>query len=266
MNETNASPSHVGIKLVSVVIIAATIIASTFIIRGTKFYVNNIGSTGFDNDEILNTIAVSGEGEVITKPDMAIISVSISETATTSTEAQTKVNEKIKTITDRAKANDVAENDITTTGISIQPEYEYTMNGQPRIVGQRASQSLQITMKKMDDKAQKAAKLIDEIAPIENITIGGIRFDLENKENVVMRAREAAFNQAETKAKELAKLAGVSIIKPVNIKDTDISAGQPILYNTREMALDGIDKAAPTEISTGELTIRTRIDVLFGIE
>ena len=124
---------------------------------------------------------------------MAQIDLSFSELATTSREALDKVNQKIDEAIKIAKNNGISDDDISTTGLNVYTEYDYS-NSVRRVIGQRASQSLLVKIKNLDSKATKAAKLIDELSAINGVRLGGISFDIENKAKFYSEARELAFN------------------------------------------------------------------------
>jgi len=244
--------------------ICGTIIISLFLFSRTGIFIKQTGTVE-SGGKISNTISVSGDGKVYAKPDMAEISLSFNELAPTSREALDKVNQKIDEAIKVAKNNGIPDNDISTTGLNVYAEYDYS-NSLRRIVGQRASQSLSVKIKKLDSKATKAAKLIDELSAINNVQLGGISFDIEDKTKFYSQARELAFNKAKQKAGELAKLSDVKLSKPVSITDStyDISP-RPYYSNTAELKMTAASNDS-SQVPTGEMSISTNLSILWGIE
>jgi uncharacterized protein YggE len=247
------------------IVICTTIILSFFLISRTGIFIKQTGGVE-SNGKISDTISVSGDGKVYTKPDMAEVSLNINELAPTSRAALDKVNQKIDQAIKIAKNNGVADNDISTTGLNVYTEYDYSNSGR-KIIGQRALQSLSLKVRKIDDKATKAAKLIDELSEIDNIQLSGISFDIEDKTKFFSQARELAFNKAKQKAVELAKLSGVKLLKPVSITDTtyDVSPRQ-FLSNTAEMKLAAGLGADSSQMPSGEMGISADLSIIWGIE
>jgi uncharacterized protein YggE len=143
------------------------------------------------NGKISNTISVTGDGKINAKPDMAQVTVGFQETASTSREALDRVSQKINQVTKILKDNGISDKDITTSNLNVYTEYDYS-NTSRRIIGQRASETLEVKIKNLDDKATKASKIIDEVSAINNIQINGIYFDIEDKTKLFSQARELA--------------------------------------------------------------------------
>lgn len=68
-----------------------------------------------------NTIKVSGNAEIKVKPDIAIITVRVENTAKITAEALSAVNRKIASVIGILKANGVSDDDYSTSSFSINP-------------------------------------------------------------------------------------------------------------------------------------------------
>ena len=200
---------------------------------------------------------------------MVQLSIGFQETASTSKEALTKVNSKIDSALKILKDNGIPDSDITTSNLNVYTEYDYSSSSR-RVVGQRASENLEVKVKKIDNKATKAVKIIDELSTIDNLQMNSIYFDIEDKTELFSKAREMAFNKAQQKAEELAKLSKVKLVKPVSISDStyDIT---PIAYSANvaqfKTAAVSLDNASGgSQISSGEMDITANLSILWGIE
>ncbi len=253
-------------KNLPLIITCLTIFITGLVISRTGIYIKNTGGVE-SNGKISNTISVTGDGKINAKPDMAQVTVGFQETASTSREALDRVSQKINQVTKILKDNGISDKDITTSNLNVYTEYDYS-NTSRRIIGQRASETLEVKIKNLDDKATKASKIIDEVSAINNIQINGIYFDIEDKTKLFSQARELAFNKAKQKADELAKLSGVKLAKPVSISDNtyDVSP-RPYVSNVayKSVALESAGSAAP-DIATGEMSISINLSILWGIE
>jgi uncharacterized protein len=255
-------------KYFPLIIICLTIIFSFYIASRTGIYIKSTGGTLDNSGKITNTISVTGDGHVSVKPDMATISFSFSETASTSRTALDKVNQKMTQAMLILKNNAIPDTDITTSGLSIYPEYDYSQSV-AHLTGQRASESVSVKIKKIDSQATKVSTLVDQLSAIDNVQLGGISFDIDDKTKYFSEARRLAFNKAQQKAVELAKLSGVNLAKPVSITDTvtDISP-RPYFANVASMKVGSL--AAPaadnTSVSTGQMDISVSLNILWGME
>jgi len=252
----------------NLLIVCVTIILSVLIFSRTGIYIKNTGGVE-SNGKISNTISVTGDGKVSLKPDMVQINIGFQETASTSKEALNKVNTKIDSTLKILKDNGIPEADITTSNLNIYTEYDYSTSKR-RVIGQRASQNLEIKIKKIDAKASKAVKIIDELSTIDDLQMNGIYFDIEDKTEYFSKAREMAFKKAEQKAQELAKLSKVKLAKPVSISDTTYDVAPVYQYSNvaqfKEASLSVNDAAGGSQISSGEMDITANLSILWGIE
>jgi hypothetical protein len=246
-------------------IVCATILLSVFFFSKTGVYIKSLGGAVESGGRVTNSISVSGDGKVNARPDMAQITLSFQEIAPTSREALDKVNQKIDQTVKVLKDSGIEDSDISTTGLNIYTEYDYSSSYR-RLIGQRASQSLGVKIKNLDVKATKATQIIDQLSAIDKVQLGGIRFDIEDKTKFFTEARELAFNKARQKATELAKLGGVKLLKPVSITDStyDVSP-QPYYSNVAELKAMSAP-AADTQLPSGEMGISANISILWGIE
>ncbi len=249
--------------VILVVVLSVALLASTLIFANSNIYIKNLGSATLQDSKLLNTITVSGTGKVSVRPDMATLSISISEVSDTSAKALAAVNSKVDQIYTVLRKYNIPSEDVTTSQLSIYPEYSYK-NEEPKITGQRATSAITVKIKKIDDKATKATQIIDEVSVINNIQLGSISFDVENRTQALTTAREIAFNDAKTKAEELTKYSGTKIVKPVSITDSSVSAPIPVYMNSL-VAKDSASGSS-TQVSTGSMEIDLTLNVIFGIE
>jgi uncharacterized protein YggE len=253
-------------NLTPTIIIALAVILSAFFISRTGVSIKSTGGVE-SNGRISNAITVSGDGQVFAKPDMVQINVGFQETDQTSKEALDKVNNKVDEALKVLKNNSIPDTDITTNNISVNTEYDYSTSTR-RIIGQRASQSLTVKVKKIDAKAAKAVKIIDELSAINNLQMNGISFDIEDKTAFFSKARELAFNKAKQKAEELAKLSKTTLTKPISISDSTFDITPvPMLTNVAQFKTMAAGSVAnDTQISTGEMGINANLSIVWGME
>lgn len=252
-------------NIITTAIVALTIILSAFFISRTGVYIKNTGGVE-SNGKISNAISVSGDGQVFAKPDMVEINVGFQELASTSKDALDKVNSKVDQAMKILKNNNIPDTDITTNNISVNTEYDYS-TATRKIIGQRASQSMSVKVKKIDAKAAKAVKIIDELSAIDNIQMNGISFDIEDKTQLFTKARELAYNKAQQKAQELASLSKTKLSKPISISDSTFDITPvPMTTNVAQFKSMAVDSANQTQIATGQMGITANLSIVWGME
>lgn len=247
--------------------ICATIVLSSIIVSRTGVTIRNAGGAVDSSGKISDTISVSGTGEVTAKPDMAQFNFSFSELAPTSKAAMDKVNQKVTQALKVLKDSGIDDKDISTGYLNVSTDYDYSGSTR-RVTGQRATQSIDVKVKKIDDKATKATQVIDQLSAIDNINLGGISFDIDDKTKLFEQARELAFNKAKDKASQLSKLAGVGLDRPVSISDStyDVTP-RPYMDNIASMKTLAIpETGGGSSVPTGELTVTANLSILWGIK
>ena len=91
-----------------------------------------------------------------------------------------------------------------------------------------------------------------------------LTFTVEDTSPLLGQLREDAVNDAKTKARHFADLAGVTLGRPVYVAEP--GAGQPSVGSFRETVVYAQAAAAPaTGISGGELQVSLSIQVAFAI-
>lgn len=211
-----------------------------------------------------NSISVNGDGKVYAKPDMFTANIAITENATTTKEALTKTNNKVKQIMDIAVAEWVDKKDILTTNVSMYPRYNY-INGRSEPDWYDSTQNLTIKIKNLDS----ASVILDKLSAVDGLQIQNTSYDIDNKEKVFEQARELAFKKAQSKAEQLAKLAGVSLGKVISISDMTVDmypvGPYPMYKNAMTEGMGGVSSDNSSPMSPGEMTFEMNVNVVYSI-
>ena len=84
--------------------------------------------------------------------------------------------------------NNIKKADIQTSGFLITPQYDYS-SGTAKLTGQLASETISVTVRKIDS----LGSIIDPLSAINGIIINGINFDIADKTPFFNNARILAF-------------------------------------------------------------------------
>ncbi|MFS8131089.1 MAG: SIMPL domain-containing protein [Candidatus Dojkabacteria bacterium] len=256
---------NIDSKYIALAVVCVTLLICTLLISNGNFYIKNIGTAVDQNGQLTNTISVSGDGKVFAKPNMVLLTVSSSELANTSKEALANASSKIQQAVLVAQNNGVSNDDIQTSNLNVNPEYDYN-SGNPVFKGQRATVSVEIKIKGVDNNASKATTIIDGVSAIDKIQIGGISFDIEDKTSLFTQARKLAFDKAKQKADELSGLSGVKLVKPVSVSDNSTDVKTPSPITNVAFAQDSAASSVGSALSSGQLEITLNVNVIWGIE
>lgn len=167
---------------------------------------------------ITNTISVNWEWKAYTTPDTFIINASVSETASTTKEAQKKMEDKILKIKEVLWNNDIKKEKLKTISVNVYPEYDRSSN-QRKLLWYRAEQSIEMEVS-WSWFTQKWSVIISQLGDVGWININNTYFSLKDKDKAVQEAREKAFEDAKSKAEQLAKLWNLNLWKPTMMSET----------------------------------------------
>lgn len=206
-------------------------------------------------------LIVSAEGKAVATPDIAKVSVGITQQGETLKRTQESANKKSQSLVSSLKSLGVDEKDIKTTSYNVYPQYDYQENG--RISGYQVSVSYEVTVKDID----KANDVLSAVTEAGGNLVGGVAFDVSDdvKKEKMNEAREKASNAAKEKAKGLAKAAGITLGKIINVSESQgFDYGRPMPM--MEKAID-ISGGAPTqaEITPGETEIAVTVTLSYEV-
>lgn len=203
------------------------------------------------------TISVGGTGTVTMVPDVADLHVGVviqrPKVADARAEAATAMQGVVKALRDAG----VAERDIRTTTLSLQPVYDHDTKGEaPRITGYELRNTVVATIRDLDD----LAGAVDGALAAGGTTLDGITFRVDDPAGAENQARSQAMTQARAKAEALARDAGVSIIGVASVSEQFAPPPWPVPYAGALRA-----DAEATPIMPGVSEIAVSVSVVYLI-
>jgi uncharacterized protein len=197
-------------------------------------------------------VTVTGEATVAVAPDSAMIRIGVSSQDKTAREASDANAKQMTAVLAAIKSNNIAERDIQTSRLSLQPQYDPNKSGTARLTGFQATNQVTVRIR---DIGNLAAVLDSAISAGAN-EMSGIEFIVSEQSKLLDRARDDAIADAHRKADLYAKAAGAKLGHVVAISEEG-SAPPP-----RPMqAL----RAGAVPISPGEQTLRAVVTVSYEL-
>jgi len=197
-------------------------------------------------------ISVGGTGRVTGKPNLLRLDTSISVTRPTVTDAMQVANTTMAAVQRVLKADGVADADLQTSGLSVQPNYDYS-NSTRHLIGYGVSENLSVVLR---DLAKAGATISDAAqAGGDTLQIGGASLDLDQDGALIAQARQAAFADAEAKAKAYATAAGRQLGAVTSISESTQSQPQPVQYAMPMAAAAGAKADVPIQAGSQDVTV-----------
>ncbi|MBC7503826.1 SIMPL domain-containing protein [Candidatus Gracilibacteria bacterium] len=236
----------------SALIIGLAIIASAWIIG------NNINHNSTITSGNQNMISVSGDGKVFATPDTFLLTIIAEEKTKTTREGFAQVGAKIATLKDLLLKNGIAEKDIQSINIAINPNYIYD-NGKSTIDGFVATHGLAIKIRKLET----VDEILTGVSTVAGVQIQGTSYDIDDKTELYKQARTLAIAKARAKAEDMAQASGITIGKVTSINENQSSP--PILYQNQMMKVSSDGAGNAGGISAGQLEIMTTVSINYEI-
>jgi hypothetical protein len=198
-------------------------------------------------------ITVTGEGTAAAVPDSAVIRLGVSSQGKTARAASDANAKEMTVVLAAIKETGVADRDIQTTSLSLQPQYEPNKTGTPRLIGFQANN--QVTVK-IRDIANLPSVLDRAISSGAN-EMSGIEFVVSEHAKLLDKARNEAIADARRKAELYAAAAGMKVGRVMAISEEGATP-QPRPYQA-------LRAGAATPIAPGEQMLRAVVSVSFEL-
>lgn len=201
---------------------------------------------------------LSVRGEVTRVPDIAIITAGVVTQAIDARTALADNAAKMSRVLSALKKAGIEARDVSTSNISLSPQYRYVENVPPVITGYQASNTVTVRFRDI----AKAGGILDTLVSEGANSINGPTLTIDKPEVALDEARLAAMKTARARADLFARAAGLSVRRIVSISEAGDGPG-PQPYPVATMARG--DAAAKTEIAAGEQAIGVTLSVTFEL-
>lgn len=208
---------------------------------------------------IMGTILqVSAQGETSAKPDMATINVGVTTEAATAAAAMSQNATQMNNVIAALKRTGIAEKDIQTSNISLNPQYQYNNNEPPKLTGYQAQNTVTVKVRNLNN----VGKAIDAVVKQGSNQINGISFGLDDDGPALDRARKDALNKAKARAELYANAVGMKVSRIVSISETGGWA-PPIPMPMYRM--EAMNASAAPPVAPGEMNLNVTVNVTYEL-
>ncbi|BBX20860.1 SIMPL domain-containing protein [Mycolicibacter terrae] len=204
-------------------------------------------------------VTVIGSGEVQGVPDTLTTEAGIEFIAGDVTNAMNQTSERQQAVIDALVEAGVDRKDISTTQVSLQPQYgNAEPGGSANITGYRAGNTIRVKVER-DSASQVLAVIVR--AGGDATRINGVSYSIEDDSQLVRDARERAFNDAKDRAEQYAHLSGLRLGQVISISEVaggappQTSVGMPM---PRAMA-------APPPVEPGQQTVSFSVTAVWEL-
>ncbi len=198
---------------------------------------------------------VVASGEVTRVPDIVRIDAGVVTQATSAVEAIRLNAQRMDAVRAALRRAGIADRDIQTSNISLQPDYRYAENRPPELTGYRASNQVNVRFRDIANSGQ----ILDALVAQGANQINGPNLAIEHPEAALDEARLAALTNARARAELYARPLGLQVKRILAISEAGAAAPPPMPV----MRMQAADSA--TRIDPGEQTLGVTLTVSFEL-
>jgi hypothetical protein len=249
---------------IGVVAVLATLAFAYFGWQAVKVYDRSSEPTNF------RSFYVQAEGEAVGVPDVAQFSFDvITQGGTDIATTQQDNTEKMNAVLEYVNGQGIDKKDVKTTAYNIQPRYTQSRCVEgvcppPQIVGYTVSQSAQVKIRDFG----KISGLLQAVVEKGANSVSQLSFIIDDPTDVENEARADAIQKAKDKADLIAKQAGFSVGRILEINENFY--GIPYYAKSMEMSVSSFDMAegvsAPAPaIEPGSQDVTVQVNIRYEI-
>lgn len=214
-----------------------------------------------------HTISVSAEGKVPGTPDLATVNLGVLSQGTSAQAVQDENTKKINDIIEFVKGQGISKEDIQTSQFNIYPTQDYS-NGKNTITGYQVNQTITVKVHGIDQSTDKLSKVLSGVTEKGANQINGVSLSFDDPDNLRGQAREKAIAKAKQKAAELAKAAGLTLGRVINVSESGGDYPRPY-YADFATAMGGAgapEKVSAPNIEAGSQDVTVTMSVEFEVK
>jgi len=208
-------------------------------------------------------LEVSATGRVVRAPDVATIRAGVVTQSATAAAALGDNAARMAQVIASLKATGIAARDLSTSNVSLQPQYRYADNQPPVITGYQASNSVSVRFR---DIARSGA-VLDALVKSGANQIDGPAMSLSQPDAALDAARSDAIKRAQARATLYAQAAGMRVDRVLSISEAgENDGGQPQPPFMARMSMSKQMADASTQVLPGETDVTATVNVRFVLK
>ena len=205
------------------------------------------------------TLTFSANGEVSATPDMATISFGVVTQGSTASDALKGNNVRMNSVLAALKSAGIAEKDIQTSSLNLNPQYDYTDGQHPKLTGYQAQNQISVRVNDL----KQTGPVIDTVIKAGINQVDSINFGLKNDDALLDQARQSAVKTLMQRAELYATATGMKVKRIVNLSEggpSYVEPPRPVMMLAKRAA----DSSTP--VAAGEMQMSVSVSATFELE
>ena len=201
---------------------------------------------------------IAATGETTRVPDIAIISAGVVTRASSAKSALSQNAAQMERVRAALKRAGIADRDIQTSNISLNPEYRYVENQPPRLTGYTASNQVSVRFRDIGSTGDILDALVAEGAN----QINGPSLTIDKPEQAMDEARVKALAAGRARAELYARSLGMRVVRLLAVTESGSYAVPPPM----PVMMEARAQAANTKIDPGEQKVQVSVGMTFELQ
>jgi uncharacterized protein YggE len=199
-------------------------------------------------------------GEVTRVPDVAVISAGVVTKAATATAAIGDNADRMARVRAALRRAGIADRDIQTSSVSLNPDYRYVDNQPPQLIGYQASNNVSIRFRDI----RRTGAILDALVAEGANQLNGPSLTVDKPEQALDEARVAAIAAGRQRADLYARALGLRIVRLISVSEAGAEQPRPMPMMADMVTVSG-SRVKRTEIDPGEQKIGTSVSMSFEL-
>jgi uncharacterized protein YggE len=203
---------------------------------------------------------ISATGEITRVPDVAIISTGVVTRAARATAAIQQNAARMERVRAALKRAGIADKDIQTSSINLNPEYRYEQNKSPILTGYTASNQVSVRFRDI----AKTGEILDVLVAEGANQINGPSLTIDKPEEALDEARLRAVAAGRARAELYARALGMRVSRLLSVSESGgyaVPPPMPMYARVEAMSAD-----AATKIDPGEQKVSVSVAMSFELQ
>ena len=203
---------------------------------------------------------ISATGEATRVPDLATVSAGVVTRAATAKAAISQNAAKMERVREALKRAGIADRDIQTSHISLNPEYRYAENQPPRLTGYTASNQVNVRFRDI----ASTGDILDALVAVGANQINGPSLSIDKPEEALNEARAKALADGRARADLYARQLGMRVTRLLVVSESGgsfpVPPPMPMMMEARAQG------GAATKIDPGEQKVSVTLGMIYELQ
>lgn len=203
---------------------------------------------------------ITATGEATRVPDIATISAGVITRAATARAALEQNAARMDRVRAALKRAGIADRDIQTSNISLNPEYHYVQDQPPKLTGYTASNQVSVRFRDI----AKSGDILDALVAEGANSINGPSLTIDKPEEALDEARTKALGIGRARAEIYARALGMRVVRLVSVSESGgsypVPPPMPVMMEARAQG------NYATKIDPGEQKVSVTLGMTFELQ